>query len=120
MCSKGVVNFIEIRLLKIVELRLPIRLPHTHLELSVLKAPKQVLPQRQMMLMMMHTKTVVAVKEHDRTPSSSQSSSRRNSNEGEENVQCTSGEGHKTWLGAPAALSPTFIADVLKTTNSKR
>jgi hypothetical protein len=85
-----------------------------------------------MMLMMMHTKTVLAVKEHDRTPSSSESSSRRDSNEAEEYVQCASacknmGE-IKTWapwLGAPAAsgasacLSTTFMAGVLKNSKSK-
>ena len=75
------------------------------------------------MLMMMHTKTVLAVKEHERgTPSSSQSSSRRGSNEGEEIVQCASGERTKeieTWVGAPAAsvasalLSTTFTAHEL-------
>ena len=79
-----------------------------------------------MMLMMMHTKTVLAVREHERsTPSSSQSSSRRGSNEVEESGQCTSRQEIKTkhvwlpWLepppasGAPAFLSNTFTADLL-------
>ena len=107
-----------------------IHLPHpVSIHLNQPSTEPRYLHRDTMMLMMMHTKTVLAVKEHDRsTPSSSQSSSRRDSNEGEENVQCTSGERRKEiktwvpWLGAPSAsgalafLSTTFsTADLLKT-----